>query len=63
MHSKMKKIIIPVVLGLAVVAVSCQDKLDIPQKGVITPEMFYASDADAEAALICMYDNYADNVA
>ena len=59
----MKKIIIPVVLGLAVVAVSCQDKLDIPQKGVITPEMFYASDADAEAALICMYDNYADNVA
>lgn len=59
----MKKIIIPVVLGLAIVAVSCQDKLEIPQKGVITPEMFYASDADAEAALVCMYDNYADNVA
>ena len=59
----MKKIIFPVVLGLAFVAVSCQDKLDIPQKGVITPDMFYASDADAEAALVCMYDNYADNVA
>ena len=59
----MKKIIIPVVLGLAIVAVSCQDKLEIPQKGVITPEMFYASDADDEAALVCMYDNYADNVA
>ena len=62
-YNKMKKIIIPVVLGLAIVAVSCQDKLEIPQKGVITPEMFYASDADAEAALVCMYDNYADNVA
>lgn len=59
----MKKIIIPVLIGLAFVAVSCQDKLDIPQKGVITPELFYASDDDAEAALVNMYDNYIDNVA
>ena len=59
----MKKIIIPALIGLAFVAVSCQDKLDIPQKGVITPELFYASDDDAEAALVNMYDNYIDNVA
>ena len=59
----MKKIIIPVILGCAFVAVSCEDKLDIPQKGVISTENFYASDADAEAALADMYDNYIDNVA
>ena len=59
----MKKILIPVLIGLAFVAVSCEDKLDIPQKGVITPDLFYASDDDAEAALVNMYDNYIDNVA
>lgn len=59
----MKKYIIPISLVLAVGMFSCQDKLDIPQKGVVATEDFYASDADAEAALADMYANYADQVA
>lgn len=59
----MKKYIIPVSLVLALGLASCQDKLDIPQKGVIATENFYASDADAAAALADMYANYADQVA
>ena len=48
----MKKYFIPISIALVFGAVSCQDKLDIPQKGVIATEDFYASDADAEAALV-----------
>lgn len=59
----MKKYIIPISLALVFGAVSCQSKLDIPQKGVISTEDFYASDADAEAALVDMYANFIDNVA
>ena len=51
----MKKIIIPILLGLSLIAVSCQSRLDIPQKGVIGEETFYSSDADAEALLANMY--------
>ena len=63
MLSEMKKIIIPILLGFALVAVSCEKMLDIPQKGVKSTEDFYASDADAEAALANMYHNYIENVA
>lgn len=59
----MKKIILPILLGLALVTVSCESKLDIPQKGVVSYDDFYASDADAEAALANMYKNYINNVA
>ena len=52
---KMKKILIPILLGLSLVAVSCESLLDIPQKGVVSTDTFYASDADAEAALANMY--------
>ena len=55
MINSMKKIIIPIVLGLALVASSCESKLDIPQKGVLSEDDFYASDADAEALLANMY--------
>ena len=58
----MKKYIIPAILGCAFVAISCEDKLDIPQKGVISTIEFYASDADAEAARANMYHQYAENV-
>lgn len=52
----MKKIIIPILLGLAFAAVSCQDKLEIPQKGVISEETFYnTGDEAAEALLTNMY--------
>ena len=59
----MKKIIIPTLLVFALGIVSCEDKLDIPQKGVVTNETYYASDADAEAALTDMYANFVANVA
>ncbi len=44
-------------------AVSCESKLEIPQKGVVSYDSFYASDADAEAALTNMYSKYLNNVA
>ncbi len=63
MYNTMKKTFLPILLGLAVVAVSCVDKLDIPQKGVVSYENFYASDDDAIAARADMYVNYITNVA
>ena len=59
----MKKIIIPILLGFAFLAVSCESKLEIPQKGVVSYDSFYASEDDAVAALADMYANYIDNVA
>ena len=43
--------------------VSCESMLEIPQKGVVAFENFYASDKDAQAALTSMYVNYLSNVA
>ena len=51
----MKKIIIPILLGFALVAASCEKMLDIPQKGTVSTVDFYGSDADAEALLTNMY--------
>lgn len=59
----MKKYIIPILTVLAFAAVSCADRLDIPQKGTLSTLEFYASDADAEAALNNVYASFADNVA
>ena len=40
-------------------ATSCnQDLLNIPQKGVIAYEDFYQTDADAESALVTVYDSF-----
>ena len=44
-------------------ATSCESMLDIPQKGVVAYDNYYASDADAEAAITSMYANYIQNVA
>ena len=63
MLTEMKKIIIPILSGLALIAVSCEKNLDIPKKGVTNTADYYASDADAQAALTNMYANYIDNVA
>ena len=54
----MKKIIIPILLGLGLIATSCQNLLEIPQKGVYSTDTFYANDADAQAALNDMYANF-----
>ena len=63
MHYKMKKIIIPILLGFALVASSCEKLLDIPQKGVISYSNFFESDADAQAAITNVYATFGDNIA
>ena len=56
----MKKIIIPMLALTAGVAfTSCEDQLDIPQKGSITTENFYQSDADCLKALASAYEGFA----
>lgn len=60
----MKKIILPILSVFALLATfSCEDRLDIPQKGVVSYLNYYASDSDAEAALTNMYVQYHNNVA
>lgn len=59
----MKKIFIPIFCAVALIASSCEGKLEIPQKGVVSYDTYYASDADCEAALANMYANYIGNVA
>lgn len=60
----MKKILFSILtISTLFAVVSCEKNLDIPQKGVISTDDFYASDADALSALADMYDNYIDNVA
>lgn len=59
----MKKILLPLFACALLGAVSCESMLDIPQKGVVAYETFYASDADATAAITSMYANFVENVA
>ena len=52
-------------LALAIGAmslISCEDQLDIEQKGVTSIENFYKTDADAEAALAAAYEGFMCNV-
>lgn len=63
----MKKIFFSTILTLAATATmtlttSCEDQLDIEQKGVIPSEKFYQTDADAEAALVAAYEGFMCNV-
>lgn len=63
----MKKILFSTILTLAASATmtlttSCEDQLDIEQKGVIPSEKFYQTDADAEAALVAAYEGFMCNV-
>ena len=63
MPYEMKKILIPILLGFALLAVSCEKNLDIPQKAVVSTLEFYSNDDDARAALANMYAQYIENVA
>ena len=45
-------------LAVGVAFTSCEDKLDVPQKGVIDINNFYQSDADYEKALTSVYDGF-----
>jgi hypothetical protein len=51
----MKKYILFLCISALVFAGCDQELLDIPQKGVLSIETFYKTDADAEAALVGMY--------
>ena len=59
----MKKNIFLILLSTALLAVSCQGMLEIPQKGVSSMDNFYKSDADALAARTDMYVNFVGSVA
>ena len=63
----MKKILFSTILTLAAagtmtLTTSCEDQLDIEQKGVISLENYYQTDADAEAALVAAYEGFMCNV-
>lgn len=63
----MKKIYLySTILALAMAGMttftSCEDQLDIQQKGVTLPENFYKTDADAESALVAAYEGFMCNV-
>ena len=58
----MKKILIPFAIVCGLVLSGCsQDRLDIPQKGVIAMDDFYKTDEDAEQALVAAYEAMASN--
>ena len=59
----MKKFILPILACAFLATTSCESMLDIPQKGVVSYENFYANDDDALAALTSMYANYLMQVA
>lgn len=51
----MKKIFLAIAAIASFAFVGCEDKLDIDQKGVVSMENFYQTDADAESALTTAY--------
>ena len=61
-EKNMKKIILPMLALFAGVAfTACQDQLEIEQKGVVSTETFFKTDADAEKALASAYENFQIN--
>lgn len=60
----MKKYKYIFVLLLVVIFTACsEEKLEIPQKGVIDVSSFYITDEDAESALVAAYAHFAQNIA
>lgn len=57
----MKKIYLLALVGVAFCFTACEDKLDIPQKAVLTTGTFYANDNDAEQALATAYESFQVN--
>ena len=59
----MKKIVYSILAIAALfMGVSCESRLDIPQKGVTAIETFYQTDEDAEAAMVAAYARFAQRV-
>ena len=59
----MKNYLIPLFVVGALFATSCQEQLEIPQKGVVSIDDFYKTDEDAEGAMVAAYDDFTQNVA
>lgn len=60
---KKYKYILPVLFGAVTLFSACsEDKLEIPQKGVVSLDAFYKTDADAESALVNAYGDFAQNI-
>ncbi len=60
----MKKNKYTLALLLMLIFTACsEDRLDIPQKGVIGIDAFYKTDADAESAAVAMYAHFATQIA
>ncbi|HPT73261.1 MAG TPA: RagB/SusD family nutrient uptake outer membrane protein, partial [Candidatus Cloacimonadota bacterium] len=61
---KKYKYILALLLGAVALFNACsEDRLDIPQKGVVGIETFYKTDDDAQSALVAAYDKFATNIA
>jgi len=59
----MKKYKFPLLLIAVALFTACSEaNLEIPQKGVISIESFYQTDADAESALINLYADFITNI-
>lgn len=56
-----KYIIAMLALSAGVAFTSCEDQLDIPQKGVVASDAFFKSDADCEKSLASAYENFMVN--
>ncbi|MCI6119915.1 MAG: RagB/SusD family nutrient uptake outer membrane protein [Prevotella sp.] len=61
MKSTLYSTILAVAVG-SMALTSCEDQLDIEQKGVTTTDNFYKTDVDAEAALAAAYEGFMCNV-
>ena len=60
---KRLRFIFPLMFSFALLFSACnEDKLDIPQKGVIGIDSFYETDEDAESALVAMYADFITNI-
>lgn len=58
----MKKIIYSIALLSSMMFYSCEDMLDIPQKGTDPIDGFYKTDADAESAVTAMYASFISEI-
>ena len=55
----MKKYIALLLCAVGFLLVSCnQDRLEIPQKGVVSMDSFYITDEDAESAMTSLYERF-----
>jgi starch-binding outer membrane protein, SusD/RagB family len=61
---KKYKYILPLLFSIVMLFSACsEDRLDIPQKGVVSIESFYKTDEDAQSALVAAYAKFANNIA